>query len=78
MFVSKFRPIDARRALYVFIIYWISFDYIINLFYLFSPLFDEPGIKATYDITIYHRPDFVAVSNTPVKVFKSFINDNKW
>ena len=77
MFVSKFRPIDARRALYVFIIYLTSFDYIINLFYNLSPLFDEPGIKATYDITIYHRPDFVAVSNTPVKVSKFFINDDK-
>ena len=78
MFVSKFRPIDARRALYVFLIYLTSFDYILNLFYNHSPLFDEPGIKATYDITIYHRPDFVAVSNTPVKVFNSFINYNKW
>lgn len=31
-------------------------------------MFDEPGLKATYDVTIYHRNDHYVLSNAAVKV----------
>eukprot|EP00002_Diphylleia_rotans_P015932 TRINITY_DN3086_c0_g1_i4.p1 TRINITY_DN3086_c0_g1~~TRINITY_DN3086_c0_g1_i4.p1 ORF type:complete len:798 (-),score=182.20 TRINITY_DN3086_c0_g1_i4:58-2451(-) len=31
------------------------------------PCWDEPAVKATFDVTMIHRPDRVSVSNMPVK-----------
>ena len=30
------------------------------------PCFDEPSLKATFNVTIAHRPDYVALSNMPI------------
>ncbi|XP_043934235.1 aminopeptidase N [Protopterus annectens] len=30
------------------------------------PCFDEPALKATFNITIVHKPEFIALSNQPV------------
>jgi aminopeptidase N len=30
------------------------------------PGFDEPDLKATFNVTVAHQPDIVALSNMPV------------
>lgn len=46
----------------------IGYDFYILFVIKLSPSFDEPGMRATYDVTIFHKPTFSAVFNTPVLV----------
>ncbi|XP_060033351.1 aminopeptidase Q isoform X2 [Erinaceus europaeus] len=44
------------------------------------PCFDEPALKATFNITLIHDPGFVALSNMPVlgQSDKEDVNGSKW
>lgn len=46
----------------------IGYGFYISFVIKLSPSFDEPGMRATYDVTIFHKPTFSAVFNTPVIV----------
>ncbi|KAK3735413.1 hypothetical protein QZH41_005488 [Actinostola sp. cb2023] len=38
------------------------------------PCFDEPALKATFNVTIAHRPDYVALSNMPIYKTETIID----
>ncbi|XP_036888172.1 aminopeptidase Q [Sturnira hondurensis] len=44
------------------------------------PCFDEPALKATFNITVIHHPRYVALSNMPKlgQSEKEDVNGNKW
>ncbi|XP_072404833.1 aminopeptidase Ey-like [Chiloscyllium punctatum] len=43
------------------------------------PCFDEPALKATFDLTVIHRPDQSAISNMPIKrVSALWIHGQEW
>jgi aminopeptidase N len=41
--------------------------------FFFSPSFDEPALKATYDITVIHPKESIALSNWPAIVNKNIL-----
>ncbi|KAM5300387.1 aminopeptidase Q [Ctenodactylus gundi] len=73
LFLNAYADRGARRAL---VASQMEPTFARNVF----PCFDEPALKATFNITIIHHPTYVALSNMPQldQFEKEDVNGSKW